>query len=89
MTMNAIEAPPDTFHWLGEINKASAVEVICKVVTIYGSWTFSKLELLEVARFMIDAQVPVDKLITHRYTLDQAVESSAPLMARPRENACL
>ena len=28
MTMNAIEAPPDTFHWLGEINKASAVMVV-------------------------------------------------------------
>lgn len=28
MTMNAIETPPDTFHWLGEINKASAVMVV-------------------------------------------------------------
>ena len=50
-------------------------DVIFKVATIYGSWTFSKSELLEIARFMVDAKVPLEKLITHRYTLDQAVEA--------------
>jgi threonine dehydrogenase-like Zn-dependent dehydrogenase len=45
-------------------------DVIFKVATIYGSWTFSKSELLEIARFMVDAKVPLEKLITHRYTLD-------------------
>jgi len=50
-------------------------DVIFKVATIYGSWTFSKSELLEIARFMVDAKVPVDHVITHRYRLDQAVEA--------------
>jgi threonine dehydrogenase-like Zn-dependent dehydrogenase len=50
-------------------------DVIFKVATVYGSWTFSKAELLEIARFMVDAKVPVDKLITHRYSLDQAIEA--------------
>jgi propanol-preferring alcohol dehydrogenase len=50
-------------------------DVIFKVATIYGSWTFSKAELLEIARFMVEAKVPVDSLITHRYSLDQAVEA--------------
>ena len=50
-------------------------DVILKVATVYGSWTFSKSELFEIARFMVDAQVPLEKLITHRYTLDQAVEA--------------
>ena len=50
-------------------------DVIFKVATIYGSWTFSKAELLEIARFMVDAKVPVDHVITHRYRLDQAVEA--------------
>lgn len=50
-------------------------DVIFKVATIYGSWTFSKSELIEVARFMIEAKVPLNKLITHRYSLDQAVEA--------------
>ena len=50
-------------------------DVIFKVATIYGSWTFSKSELLEITRFMVDAKVPVDHVITHRYRLDQAVEA--------------
>ena len=50
-------------------------DVIFKVATIYGSWTFSKSELIEIARFMIEAKVPLNKLITHRYSLDQAVEA--------------
>ena len=50
-------------------------DVIFKVVTIFGSWTFSKSELIEIARFMVEARVPVDKHITHRYTLGQAVEA--------------
>lgn len=49
--------------------------VIHKVATIYGSWTFSKSELIEISRFMVDAQVPLHKLITHRFKLDQAVEA--------------
>ena len=50
-------------------------DVIFKVATIFGSWTFSKSELIEIARFMVEAQVPLNKLITHRYALDQAVEA--------------
>jgi threonine dehydrogenase-like Zn-dependent dehydrogenase len=50
-------------------------DIIFKVATIYGSWTFSKAELLEIARFMVEAHVPLTQLITHRYTLDQAVEA--------------
>ena len=49
--------------------------VIFKVVTIFGSWTFSKSELIEIARFMVNVKVPLKKLITHRYSLDQAVEA--------------
>lgn len=50
-------------------------DVIFKVATIYGSWTFSKSELLEIARFMVDAKVPLEKLITHRFRLEDAVEA--------------
>jgi threonine dehydrogenase-like Zn-dependent dehydrogenase len=50
-------------------------DVIFKVATIYGSWTFSKSELIEIAQFMVEAQVPLNKLITNRYSLDQAAEA--------------
>ena len=50
-------------------------DVIFKVATIFGSWTFSKSELIKIARFMVEAKVPLKKLITHRYSLDQAVEA--------------
>ncbi len=50
-------------------------DVIFKVVTIFGSWTFSKSELSQIARFMVETRAPMDKLITHRYALEQAVEA--------------
>ncbi len=50
-------------------------DVIFKVVTIFGSWTFSKSELIEISRFFVETKTPLDKLITHRYSLDQAVEA--------------
>jgi len=50
-------------------------DVIFKVATIFGSWTFSKSELIEIARFMIEAKVPLKKLITHRFSLDQAADA--------------
>ena len=50
-------------------------DVIFKVLTIYGSWTFSKSELIEIARFFVETKAPLDRLITHRYSLDQAIEA--------------
>jgi threonine dehydrogenase-like Zn-dependent dehydrogenase len=49
--------------------------VIFKVLTIYGSWTFSKSELIEIARFFVETKAPLDRLITHRYSLDHAIEA--------------
>ena len=50
-------------------------DVIFKVVTVFGSWTFSKSELIEIARFFVETKAPLHKLITHRYFLDQALEA--------------
>ena len=49
--------------------------MIFKVITIFGSWTFSKSELIEIARFFVEIKTSLEKLITHRYSLDQAVET--------------
>lgn len=45
-------------------------EVVRKVLTIYGSWTFTKYELIQVAQFMVDTGVDLDALIGKRYGLD-------------------
>jgi threonine dehydrogenase-like Zn-dependent dehydrogenase len=50
-------------------------DIIMKVATIYGSWTFSKAELIEIARHMVEAKVPLKKIFTHRFPLDQADEA--------------
>ena len=50
-------------------------DVIFKMATVYGSWTFSKAELIAIARFMVDKKVPLQKLITHRFPLDEATEA--------------
>lgn len=50
-------------------------DVIFKVATIFGSWTFSKSELIEIERFFVDTKAPLNKLITNRYSLDQAVQA--------------
>jgi threonine dehydrogenase-like Zn-dependent dehydrogenase len=31
--------------------------------------------LIEIERFFVDTKAPLNKLITHRYTLDQAVQA--------------
>ncbi len=51
-------------------------DIIFKVATIFGSWTFSKSELIEIARFMVETKAPLDRLITNRYySLGQAAEA--------------
>ena len=50
-------------------------DVIFKVATIFVSWTFSKSELIEIQRFFVDTKAPLNKLINHRYTPDQAIQA--------------
>lgn len=50
-------------------------DIIFNVATIFGSWTFSKSELIEIARFMVETRAPLSKMITNRYNLDQAAEA--------------
>jgi threonine dehydrogenase-like Zn-dependent dehydrogenase len=50
-------------------------QIIFNVATIFGSWTFSKSELIAIAQFMVEVQVPLQTLITHRYAVDQADEA--------------
>src|SRR5262247_2609387 len=44
-------------------------------LTIHASWTFSATGQEECARFIVKRRVPLKKLLTHHFKLDQAVEA--------------
>jgi threonine dehydrogenase-like Zn-dependent dehydrogenase len=50
-------------------------DVIHKQLTIYGSWTFSSVGQAECARFIVDHGIDLSRLLTNRFSLDQAAEA--------------
>ncbi len=64
--------------FVGEGNTTTfdvSAQIIHKQLTIYGSWTFSTGGLAEVARFVVERDVPLTDLVTHRYRLEDAVDA--------------
>jgi threonine dehydrogenase-like Zn-dependent dehydrogenase len=64
--------------FVGEGNTATfdvSPDIIHKQLTIYGSWTFSSVGQAECARFIIDHEIDLTRLLTHRFSLDQAAEA--------------
>jgi threonine dehydrogenase-like Zn-dependent dehydrogenase len=47
-------------------------DIIHRQLTLYGSWTFNGVGQAECARFVIDRKVPLNKLLTHRFKLEDA-----------------
>lgn len=56
-------------------------DIILKQLSISGSWTFSIHGLSECARFVVDRRVPLGKLVTHKFGLEQAGEAFAAFEA--------
>jgi len=50
-------------------------DVIRKSATIYGSWTFTRAEMIEIARFVVETKVALADMITHRFSLDEAPQA--------------
>jgi threonine dehydrogenase-like Zn-dependent dehydrogenase len=44
-------------------------------LTVHASWTFSAVGQEECARFVADRKIPLKRLLTHRFRLDQAEEA--------------
>jgi threonine dehydrogenase-like Zn-dependent dehydrogenase len=44
-------------------------------ISIVASWTFSNVGQAECARFVTERKIPVDKVFTHRWALDQGDEA--------------
>jgi len=50
-------------------------DMIRRQLTIHASWTFSSAGQAECARFVADRRIPLERLLTHRFTLEQADEA--------------
>lgn len=64
-----------TVCFVGEGNNVTidvSPDMLRKQLTIVASWTFSTVGQAECARFIVDRQIPVERIFTHRFTLDQA-----------------
>lgn len=78
-----IQAVESAKYWgkvcfVGEGNTTTfdvSAQIIHKQLTILGSWTFSQAGLSEVAKFVVQRKSPMDKLITHTYSLSQAQDA--------------
>jgi threonine dehydrogenase-like Zn-dependent dehydrogenase len=59
----------------GSVTLDVSPDMLRKHLTIIGSWTFSTAIQAECARFVVEREVAVDRLFTHRWQLDQAEEA--------------
>jgi threonine dehydrogenase-like Zn-dependent dehydrogenase len=67
-----------TVCFVGEGNNVTidvSPDMIRKQLTVLASWTFNTVGQAECARFIADRQVPVDRVFTHRFTLNQAEDA--------------
>jgi 2-desacetyl-2-hydroxyethyl bacteriochlorophyllide A dehydrogenase len=59
----------------GQVTLDVSPDLLRRQVTLMGSWTFSKQGQADCAEFVADNNIPVEKLFTHRWRLQQAEEA--------------
>jgi threonine dehydrogenase-like Zn-dependent dehydrogenase len=59
----------------GDVTIDVSKDMLRKQLTIIGSWTFSAMGQAECARFVVDNKIPLEKIFSHRWKLDQAGEA--------------
>ena len=50
-------------------------DLLRRQITLHASWTFSNTIQEECARFIGDRKIPLGRLLTHRWRLEQAEEA--------------
>lgn len=79
-----------TVAFVGE-SRSTAInpsdQLLRKLLTVIGAWYFPVWEYPEIARFIVDRQLTVEKLITHRFGLDDAPEAFRLFDQRATEKA--
>ncbi len=56
----------------GEVTLEVSKDVIRRQLTLIGSWTFSKYGQADCARFVVEQNIDVERLFTHRFKLEDA-----------------
>lgn len=59
----------------GGIPVDNVSDLLMRQISIIASWTFSNVGQAECARFVTERRIPVDKVFTHRWTLEQGDEA--------------
>ena len=59
----------------GDVTLDVSRDMLRKQLTLVGSWTFSAMGMGECARFIADNRIPLERIFTHRWKLDQAQEA--------------
>ena len=59
----------------GDVTLDVSPDLLRRQVTLIGSWTFSAMGMGECARFVADNRIPLEKIFTHRWKLDQVDEA--------------
>jgi threonine dehydrogenase-like Zn-dependent dehydrogenase len=59
----------------GQVTLDVSQHLLRRQLTVHASWTFSTVGQAECARFIVDRKVPLRRLLTHRFTLDQAADA--------------
>lgn len=62
-------------------------QLIRKLLIVIGAWYFPIGEFAEIASFVVDLGIPVEKLITHRFPIEDAPKAFAMFDARETEKA--
>jgi L-iditol 2-dehydrogenase len=62
-------------------------QLIRKQLKVIGAWYFPLSEFQEISQFIVNRGVPVEKMITHRFSLDQAPEAFRLFDERKTEKA--
>lgn len=56
----------------GDVTLDVSPDLLRRQVTLIGSWTFSAMGMLECAEFVAKKQIPLEKIFSHRWKLEQA-----------------
>lgn len=59
----------------GDVTINVSPDMLRRQITIFASWTFSTVGQAECALFVAERNIPVDRIYTDRWTLDQASEA--------------